>query len=452
MKKAISVLIVLVIIVLCYNISFAEGEELSVGTVITMGEYEQDGEETNGKEPVEWIVLDIQDGKALVLSRNVIDTHLFHNFRAPVTWETSEVRDWLNNTFFDQCFNPAEQQFVVEVSLDNSVDINSPDTTTFVLEDQPNTIDKIFLLSLQEAKHYFPNETMRSAEGSEKVKKLSSEEENGWLLRTTQPKESRVLVMRNGAPISNYVYDQKPSYLSDRIRPAFWLDLTGMSSGIAKTVESEQYLISQGMQNEKNEIDDRIGSVISFGTFEQDNDLTNGSEPIEWIILDIQGDEALLLSRYALDSKKFHNSDSKVSWEESDLRVWLNDEFYSQAFSDVDQSHIVQNTIKNSKGVGNDIFEDQEETEDNVFLLSREDVIEYFPSEESRLCSPTVFAASTVGTSDEIIQWALRTQYDNKDFGHGSVFVVVQSGGIYCANFSVYDLFVRPAVLVRGIL
>ena len=45
----------------------------------------------------------------------------------------------------------------------------------------------------------------------------------------------------------------------------------------------------------------RIGDVITFGKYEQDNKTSNGKEDIEWIILDRQGDKVLLISRMALD-------------------------------------------------------------------------------------------------------------------------------------------------------
>ena len=49
-----------------------------------------------------------------------------------------------------------------------------------------------------------------------------------------------------------------------------------------------------------------VGNIVAFGRYEQDNDLTNGPEPIEWIVLDVVDGEktkALLLSKYGLDAK-----------------------------------------------------------------------------------------------------------------------------------------------------
>ena len=41
----------------------------TIGGIVTFGRYEQDGNEENGPEGIEWIVLDVQDGKVLLLSK-----------------------------------------------------------------------------------------------------------------------------------------------------------------------------------------------------------------------------------------------------------------------------------------------------------------------------------------------------------------------------------------------
>ena len=50
----------------------------------------------------------------------------------------------------------------------------------------------------------------------------------------------------------------------------------------------------------------QVGSMITLGHYEQDNDLTNGQEPIEWRVLNIEGDTVLLVSRYALDAQPYN--------------------------------------------------------------------------------------------------------------------------------------------------
>lgn len=47
--------------------------------------------------------------------------------------------------------------------------------------------------------------------------------------------------------------------------------------------------------------------TVTFGRYEQDNNLGNGPEPIEWIVLDSNNGEVLLLSKYGLDVKKYND-------------------------------------------------------------------------------------------------------------------------------------------------
>ena len=56
-----------------------------------------------------------------------------------------------------------------------------------------------------------------------------------------------------------------------------------------------------------------VGSTVTFGNYEQGD----GQAPIEWVVLDRQEDRALLLSKYALDAKPFHEvEDRNVTWAE----------------------------------------------------------------------------------------------------------------------------------------
>ena len=51
-----------------------------------------------------------------------------------------------------------------------------------------------------------------------------------------------------------------------------------------------------------------VGSIITFGAYEQDNNTRNGKEPIEWQVLEIKGGRALLISKYGLDAKRYNTS------------------------------------------------------------------------------------------------------------------------------------------------
>ena len=84
-----------------------------------------------------------------------------------------------------------------------------------------------------------------------------------------------------------------------------------------------------------------IGDIIVFGSYEQDGNLSNGKEPIEWIVFNIEKDHSNgtvgykyhLVSKEALDAKPYNTTAESVTWATSSLRKWLNNEFLSNAFS-----------------------------------------------------------------------------------------------------------------------
>lgn len=96
-----------------------------------------------------------------------------------------------------------------------------------------------------------------------------------------------------------------------------------------------------------------IGDVFTLGTYEQDNNIANGAEDIEWIVYKKIDDKTYkCISKYVLDSRAFLEDKGSYSvyegagtvinnWGGSDLRRWLNNDFYNTAFSDTDKNVIV---------------------------------------------------------------------------------------------------------------
>ena len=80
-------------------------------------------------------------------------------------------------------------------------------------------------------------------------------------------------------------------------------------------------VISKELKNAK------VNSYYIMGKYEQDNNLSNGKEDIEWKILYKDKNKALLYTRYIIDNMRYNDEDVDITWENSTLRQWLNDEF-----------------------------------------------------------------------------------------------------------------------------
>ena len=145
----------------------------------------------------------------------------------------------------------------------------------------------------------------------------------------------------------------------------------------------------------------KVGDIVYFGTYEQDNDTSNGKENIEWRVLAKENNRVLVISDKALDRQPYNSSyTEEVTWENCSLRKWLNGTFLKQAFSTEEQAQI-QNTTVSADNNPQYSTNPGNATTDKVFLLSINEVEKYFNSDEARKCAPTAYAkAQGASTSD----------------------------------------------------
>ena len=154
MKKHnwLTILIAFILMIGSTGTSRSETSYDSIGSIVILGHYEQDGNEENGVEPIEWIVLDVQDGRSLLLSRYLLDVHPYHEKNEDITWQDCSLRKWLNEEFMQAAFTPAELMIISETTVDNSQRQGYKRYTD--TKGGANTTDRIFLLSYEEVVRY----------------------------------------------------------------------------------------------------------------------------------------------------------------------------------------------------------------------------------------------------------------------------------------------------------
>ena len=208
---------------------------VNVGETFTFGHYEQDNNISNGKEPINWRVLDKNDsGQVLIISIKNLDLKPFNigNY-AYLTWARSAIRSWLNGyagtsnsdgndytseNFIDTAFTTEEITKIVASNIPAHVIPNYPD-----VDPGPPTIDKIFLLDIVELNNYFADNASRKAEPTEYTKAKTSSGSTYfsyyWRLRSPSPYSSTFtyLVNKDGdtAGVQGTV--------AIGIRPAMWI-------------------------------------------------------------------------------------------------------------------------------------------------------------------------------------------------------------------------------------
>ena len=85
------------------------------GDIVTLGRWEQDGKTENGAEPIEWIVLAAENGKALLISKYCLDAQPFDQSLKDKSWALCSLRRWLNGDFLQSAFSEEEQLMLISM-------------------------------------------------------------------------------------------------------------------------------------------------------------------------------------------------------------------------------------------------------------------------------------------------------------------------------------------------
>lgn len=107
-----------------------------------------------------------------------------------------------------------------------------------------------------------------------------------------------------------------------------------------------------------------VDSTVDFGTY--------CGAPIQWTILQVSGDRALLVSKDILEARAF--GDAGSSYADSELRTWLNTAFAEAAFSDGEKELLLPVAV-----------EGREDLTEKVSLLSRRLAQDLFRSDQDRI-------------------------------------------------------------------
>ena len=175
--------------------------DASVGDAVVFGTYEQNGNTADGAEKIEWIVLEKQDDKLLLISRKCLDTKPINETRSDVEWNQSTLFAWLNGEFAQNAFSETELASLIEA---DGVKVTVP--------------------SAEEAKKYYEYDSWRTAEATEQAIKNGARVQNGktwwWLLDKGEIASSNSYVYFNGTIRTDGL---SVDYQSVAVRPMMWV-------------------------------------------------------------------------------------------------------------------------------------------------------------------------------------------------------------------------------------
>ena len=201
---------------------------IRVGDTVAFGNYEQDRNTANGREPIAWTVLAVEGSNALLITSYAIEERPFNSPKEDVTWATSSLRSWLNNGFIAEAFSASEQNALVTTRVHTE---DNPNYKAPATQDQgPDTEDRVFILSVQEALNYFPDNASRRALATAYTKSRGNtyvDPDNGcswWWLRTKGIKECTATNVNPGGDVNDETARVESDY--GTVRPVIWVDLT----------------------------------------------------------------------------------------------------------------------------------------------------------------------------------------------------------------------------------
>lgn len=372
--------------------------ELKVGDIILMGTYEQDNNTADGAEYIEWIVLANDGDNVVLISKHCLDCRKFN--KSGNSWTSSDLRNWLENTFL---YNAGLQDILGGISL----------------------------LSVDEARRYFSSDNARRASATAYAIAQGAWQStrNGcsdwWLRSPGNSSQYGTNVNQDGVIQTGdiTVYDPETT-----VRPALWLSIREDIEAEDKTPTERTTFPNLA-----------VGEELMLGSFEQDNNTTNGTEGITWQVLAIEGNTALVISKSGLDAVAY-----------TDLLSWL-ESFRQTAFSAAERDSIQQ-----------------------ISCLSTGEFEKYFDygGDGRPICAATAFADargvetaketvasgympsdSLKGISDASCCWWLRSGSDWNDDGRSEASYVCWWEGGYPPDHgtSVHDttIAVRPTMWIK---
>ena len=499
---------------------------VAVGDIVVLGTYEQDNDTDNGKEPIEWRVRKIKGAKALMLAEKGLDARRFDEETG--RWKDSEIRAWLNSDFYNEAFSSDDKKKIVSSSIETGsvYDLTDEYTTAdniFLF----SSYDVEIYFPKQCSSILYPTEYAK-AKGVEicdedwcRSYECGDAVYNAvyWWLRSPGYDASDALIVSWESLIYNgYIHHQ--DYV---VRPAFWMwagdrpecengksrcskitlevcangfwnaeEICGYTcnpetvkceeceSGTYRCSADKSQLCVKGSWNSGtacemgcepstgrcSESGGFVGNVIKFGTYEQDNNMENGKEPIEWKILDMVGNKGLILAEKGLDARIFNEDPYHRKWEESEIRTWLNSDFYNAAFSSDEKKKILSSEIETEIEANSS---QDYVTTDKVFLLSLRELNKYFPISDDvmeqekqcvRIAYPTEYAKAN---GAEVCDYDICKEYECGEAAYNATEWWIRTPASIdrymasCVDFfgratpqSVYDICaVRPALWIE---
>ena len=186
----------------------------SVGNTQFFGSCCQRAYNDDIKDPIEWIVLERDGSKALLISNYIIDSRELDEYgRESCHWKSCTLRSVLNDELFNEYFTDDEKDKIFDTY------VGEEDSSTVGKESENVSKDKLFILSYDEEQKYLKGREEVKAQPTPFVECF--DDSGKWWTRTMDDEE----------PIYWYYVDRF-GFVDDcpvddccGVRPAMWVDV-----------------------------------------------------------------------------------------------------------------------------------------------------------------------------------------------------------------------------------
>ncbi len=278
------------------------------------------------KQPIRWRVLKRAGNDLFLMMEQTAGKKLYHDKDENVTWETCTLRQWLNNDFYNETFTEAEKQAIKYTTVINE------DNPIYGTDGGNDTIDKVYIPSVQELMNedygFSPNvyPDQRRCMGSNYTQ---------YITRTPGRTQDEIVAVTSG--ILNSSFDGVSDF-EHEVFPVIHVDTS--------------IVMPENAGRIKTGTDTSVWESIYFGSYWQTDTNSDGradendkKTPIKWRVLSVDGNDVYLLSDIGLDYREFKKMDD---WNNSDLREWLNNDFYNEAFNSTEKAAIITSNMNDA--------------------------------------------------------------------------------------------------------
>ena len=437
-------------------VSDDDGQEYMCYDIVEFGSYPQSDPSGSSKDPIKWRVIDIDDEKVLLWADSILDYRVFD----PVDnggkyWDICELRNWLMGEFADAAFSIDEKKAISYI--DHWV--NYPESDKFEM-----VRDSVFLPDMDELYSYnYKDVQSRYINNNRQILYWrystayahliqvraggSPDNLDGYWLRTSGN--------QNG--IYQYVkQDKYDSFNNESVWYNSAIDTPRILLGVCPMVYVSKAYLEQTLKDKENRVirpyteyappyadtvwvDDEVKDprykmqdgnensvvydIVEMGSYPQSDKNGVEKEPIKWRVMNATETKLVLMADSILDYSKYNESSDRngIYWGSSDVRKWLNDYFYNNAFNEAEKKEILLTTHENGSKLMDSVYKGK--TDDCLMLPAYDDICEWMQEGKDTLSQqeqtaviwryPTAYSyeqyKKTTGAEDDGLSYWLGT-------------------------------------------